>query len=314
MLLQIIPRERWGAVHEDGFGVAPLPAEEMWLHHSVALMPDIQWIDANGDGVDDSEVAAMRQLEEIGEDRFGRGISYTHGVVPSGRIYEGHGVDRQGAHTAGRNSRARAIVWLGNFDVHKPTRAMIRSTAWLLQEYVRRGWLRVARLNGGHQQAPDAQTACPGRHAMAAIPEINRLAAGPPIRLEDDDVELTDRLPAVKLSDGRSYTLTVGDVLHGLAQLIPGNGKANGPLTSHPHGQYVSRILAIPGLDAKLTALQAAVAADRDLDPAELARLTAAALLPLVEDIAREVAGADNTDLVDQLLAELGSTLTGKKA
>jgi hypothetical protein len=314
VLLEIIPREEWGAVHDDGFGDAPLPAEEMWLHHSAALMPDVEWVDRDRDGVDDSEAAAMRQLEAIGEDRFGRGISYTHGVVPAGRIYEGHGVGRQGAHTKGRNSRARAICWLGNFDVHKPTAAMIRATAWLLQEYVRRGWLLRPRLNGGHQQAPGAATACPGRYAMAAIPEINRLAAGPPITLEDDDVNLNDRLPAVKLSDGRTYTLTVGDVLHGLAQLIPGNGKASAPLTSHPHGQYVTRILAIPGLDAKLTAVQAAVVADRDLDPAELARLTAAALLPLVEDIAREVAGADNTDLVDQLLAELGSTLTGKRA
>lgn len=306
--MAIITRERWGARHEDGFGDAPLPAEEMWLHHSAALMPDVEWVDRDRDGVDDSEAAAMRQLEQIGEDRFGRGISYTHGVVPAGRIYEGHGVDRQGAHTKGRNSIARAIVWLGNFDIHKPTKAMIRATAFLLQEYVRRGWLRHARLSGGHQQAPGAATACPGKWAMAAIPEINRLAAGPPIRLEDDDVELSDRLPPIKLADGRMHTLTVGDVLHGMAQYIGGNGKATGPLTAHPHGQYVSRILAIPGIDAKLDA----IAAGGSVDVAELARLTGAALLPMVEDIARRVAGTDNAALVDELLAELGDALTAR--
>lgn len=182
----IISRERWGAVHEDGFGSAPLPASQVWLHHSVTLAPDIGWLDADRDGVDDDEERAMRTLEAIGESRFGRGISYTFLIPPSGRIYEGHGVDRQGSHTGGRNDIARAICLIGDYDTHKPTDAQIRSAAWLLQEGKLQGWWTSAQLNGGHRDLK--ATACPGRYAYLAIADINNQAAGPPIMPEEDDM------------------------------------------------------------------------------------------------------------------------------
>jgi hypothetical protein len=65
--------------------------------------------------------------------------------------------------------------------------------AALLQHGREAGWWRRARLDGGHQQAPGAQTACPGRHAMAVIPRINQLATGPPVGEipgEDDDEDM----------------------------------------------------------------------------------------------------------------------------
>lgn len=186
----IIGRARWGARHERGFGPAPLPASEVWLHHSVTIAPNLSFGDADRDGVDDDEERAMRTLEDIGEQRFGRGISYTFAVMPSGRSYEGHGVDRVGAHTAGRNSIARAIVLVGDYTRQAVTEAQVRAVAALLQHGRSAGWWRYARLNGGHQQAPGASTACPGRHAMAVIPRINRLAAGPPVSQlpEEDDM------------------------------------------------------------------------------------------------------------------------------
>lgn len=191
--LRIIGRARWGARHERGFGPAPLPASEVWLHHSVTIAPNLSHLDADCDGVDDDEERAMRTLEDIGEQRFGRGISYTFAVMPSGRVYEGHGVDRVGAHTANRNSIARAIVLVGDYSRQQLTQAQIHAVAALLQHGRKAGWWRQARLNGGHQQAPGAQTACPGRHAMAVIPRINQLAAGPPVGEppgEDDDEDM----------------------------------------------------------------------------------------------------------------------------
>lgn len=171
----IIPRSAWGARHERGFGPAPLPASEVWLHHSVTAAP-----------ADDpaAERAAMRTLESIGEQRFGRGISYTWLIPPSGRIYDGHGVDRQGAHTGGRNDRARAICFIGNYEANRPTAAQVRSAAWLLRHAKGNGWIRAARLNGGHRDLK--ATACPGRFAYAVIDDINRLAAGGPITEEVD--------------------------------------------------------------------------------------------------------------------------------
>jgi hypothetical protein len=67
---------------------------------------------------------------------------------------------------------------------------MLEATAQLLVHGRRAGWWRAARLNGGHQQAPGASTACPGRNSMAVIGSINARAAaieaGAPALTEDD--------------------------------------------------------------------------------------------------------------------------------
>jgi hypothetical protein len=182
-MVNIIERVTWGARYERGFGPAALPANEVWLHHSVTAMPPTNATVA-------LESSAMRTLESIGEQRFGRGISYTFAVMPSGRVYDGHGVDRVGAHTANRNTIARAIVLVGNYDTERVTNAQVRSVAALLQHgYAARWWTRRT-LNGGHQQAPGASTACPGRYAMSALSIINTLALGGPV--EEDDVTFED--------------------------------------------------------------------------------------------------------------------------
>lgn len=62
----------------------------------------------------------------------------------------------------------------------------------------RRGWWKTARLSGGHRDVK--ATACPGRYAYAAIPEINRRAAA--LENGDDDMTpqelLTHRVPLSK--------------------------------------------------------------------------------------------------------------------
>lgn len=187
-LLQIIPRAAWGARHKRGFGPAPLPALGAYLHQSVSLMPDLEWIDVDGDGVEDEEARAMLRLEDIGQERFGGGISYTWAIAPSGRIYEGHGEDRQGAHTIGLNDTTRGVVLMGRYQDTDPTPMQIRSCAWLLQDAHRRGVLRRPVLLGGHRDVK--ATECPGGRAYAAISRTNALAAGPPItdtpKLEED--------------------------------------------------------------------------------------------------------------------------------
>jgi hypothetical protein len=170
-MVEIISRARWGARHPNGFGFAPLPAAEVWLHHSVTLAPDLVWIDTDRDGVEDDEEKAMRLLEDIGQSRFGGGISYTWLIPPSGRIYEGHSVDRQGSHTVNRNSISRAICFIGNYDISKPTQAQIRSSALLLRDAKAAGWIAHPRLTGGHRDLKS--TACPGQYAYQAIPLIN---------------------------------------------------------------------------------------------------------------------------------------------
>lgn len=166
--MDIVSRSDWGAKYADGFKSAPIPAKEIWLHHSVTAAP----------AGSAAEVGAMRALERIGQERFGGGVSYTWAVMPSGAVYQGHSVTRQGAHTKGRNTIARAIVLVGNYQTKPVTDAQCNSIAALLRYGKAQGWIAHAKLNGGHRDAPGAQTTCPGMYGMQAISRINDMAAG----------------------------------------------------------------------------------------------------------------------------------------
>lgn len=165
--MRIIPRAEWGARHANGAGSAPLPARGLRLHHSTTIAPDLV-------PPFDDDYAAVRTLERIGQERFGRGISYTFAVTPVGLIFEGHSVDRLGAHTKGYNAVERAVVLVGNYQSVHPTGPQLDAVAWLLVHGWLSGWWPATDLTGGHRDT--SATACPGDAAYAAIPEINRRA------------------------------------------------------------------------------------------------------------------------------------------
>lgn len=167
--MEIRPRSDWGPRYRAGFGALSLPVRELWLHHSVTGKP---FSDLN------SERAAMRTLENIGQDRFGAGVSYTLAVMPSGRIYEGTGVGRIGAHTYRRNSFSHAFVLVGDYSRVGPTAVQQHAIAECLRDGKARGWWREARLTGGHRDV--RSTGCPGDAAYATITNINRLAGAAP--------------------------------------------------------------------------------------------------------------------------------------
>jgi hypothetical protein len=167
-------------VRPAGTGPAPLPASALYLHHTVTAA-------RNGPSI-------IRQVEAIGHQRFGAGISYTFLVTPDGTVYEGTGVARAGTHTRGLNRSGRAICCVGNYETTTPSPAMLRAVADLVRHGRSQRWW--GDLTGGHRDAPGASTACPGRHLQAAIPEIRSLArstpvtpsAPPPLPPEDDMV------------------------------------------------------------------------------------------------------------------------------
>lgn len=189
--MRLISRKQWGARYGDGYGDRPLPASEAWLHHSVTIAPDLKWVDADGDNVDDDEERAMRTIEDIGVQRFGGvyGFPYTFAVMPRGGVvYHGHRVGQMGAHTGGRNDVAIGIVLVGDYEARRPTEAQINAVAWLLRRCVALGWLKTPELTGGHRDVK--ATACPGQAAYDAIDEINRRAMNPQ---EDDMYTDADR-------------------------------------------------------------------------------------------------------------------------
>ena len=164
---RIIQRAEWGARHEDGFGPRRIGNLQVYVHHSVTIAPDLM-----PPFTDDYD--AVRQLERIGEARFGHGISYQFPITPAGLIFEGVSIDRVGAAIADYNTPTANIVWIGNYDVARPPLPMLQATDWLLHHGVAQGWWRNALVDGGHQDAPGAQTACPGRYAESVLGGLNR--------------------------------------------------------------------------------------------------------------------------------------------
>lgn len=165
----VITRAQWGAQYRAGFGSRKVGSLDKWLHHSVTAS-------AGPSATFDQDAATIRTLERIGQSRFGGGISYTFAITEAGRVFEGTGVDRIGAHTAGRNTGSAGIVLVGNYQDREPTAAQQAALVWLLQHGKASGWWQVAGLNGGHRDVKS--TACPGDAAYRLIPAINARAGG----------------------------------------------------------------------------------------------------------------------------------------
>jgi len=165
--VRIIGRNEWGARYADGSGPAPIPATELYLHHSTTATFGYE---------------GVRLLETIGNQRFGKGISYTFPVDPDGTVYEGHSVDRKGAHTKGHNTHGRAICLMGDYSTETPPTVMLASVVSLMAYGVGQGWWTAdaARNIRGHRDV--RATACPGDAAYACLPDIRtavtRLLAG----------------------------------------------------------------------------------------------------------------------------------------
>lgn len=166
---RIIPRAEWGAQFRNGFGARRVGSLDKWLHHSVTVAPDLV-------APFDDDYAAVRSLERIGQQRFGGGISYNFPITPVGLIFEGVGIDRIGAHTAGHNTTSVGIVLVGNYQSTPPTAQQEAAIAWLLNHGVAQGWWNFNALTGGHRDTKS--TACPGDAAYARIPAIDALADG----------------------------------------------------------------------------------------------------------------------------------------
>lgn len=178
--MQFITRAEWGAQYSNGEPgvILPMRWQDVWLHHSVTT-----WLPP--DATLEQEIAAVREIERIGQREFDQGMSYTRIIPASGRVFEGHGLDRRGAHTYRRNDSSRAICFIGNYEHDQPTPAQLRSAAAVVREWHASGYCPRPALSGGHRDV--YATACPGKHAYAAIPEINQLAtSGEPLNLEDD--------------------------------------------------------------------------------------------------------------------------------
>lgn len=166
--MKIYTRDEWGAQRDNGVANRPVRDLEKNFHHTVT-----KHLSQNASLQE--EMAQMRVIERIGQERFGRGISYNLLGFPSGRFYWGATIDRVSYHTgAGYNTRGIGFCWAGNYDVNRPTPQLIEASAQVLSLGVKLGWWRNATFTRAHRDVK--ATSCPGRFAFEAMRQINSRA------------------------------------------------------------------------------------------------------------------------------------------
>jgi hypothetical protein len=156
-----------------------------YQHHSVTLLGDSYFAALEKLGkskltrkerratkqfVIEAEKSHMRYLQGVA---FGRGfsdISYNHVVFPSGNIYRGRGWEFLGAHNDDENTSTLGLCAVGNYEVMKPTQALIQSCIWYFKKGRRLGRVKKGFFIRGHRDS-DA-TACPGKNLYAALDDI----------------------------------------------------------------------------------------------------------------------------------------------
>ncbi len=168
MRRRIRPRSSWTSTAPGGERI-PAPAE-WWLHHTAGPKP-----------IGGASATLAREEKLIRATRAyhvqGRGfqdIAYSWGEMPSERLYDLRGPFRSGGHTRGRNHVSYAVVIFGEYHTRDTvTRGMVQAIRYLVWKATVEEWVQPGTYpTGGHRQAPEAATSCPGDRAMAKLAKM----------------------------------------------------------------------------------------------------------------------------------------------
>ena len=155
--MNVITRAQWGAGPKRGSDVSPkLPWAEVVIHTEAGSQRS-----PASEGTEKGWIRAIEAFH-VGPSRGWDGIAYSFLIAPSGRIFEGRGWGRSGAHTEGRNSIAAGICFLGHGDKWPATDAQWASTRWLIGEGIRLGKLQRRPKITGHKDYSQKGKTCPG--------------------------------------------------------------------------------------------------------------------------------------------------------
>ena len=158
--MNIVPRNEWaGGIRPNGTpSPIPTPAPRLWLHHGAA---------------GSSTVATARGYARFHiRTRGWSDVGYSF-LVAEGKVLEGRGAGRQGAHTRNDNRESHGIVLCGDYSRTAPAQRDLDALRWLLSFGHARGWWPSPTFTGGHRDAPGSSTTCPGDRLHRLIPDIN---------------------------------------------------------------------------------------------------------------------------------------------
>lgn len=124
----------------------------------------------------DQEVRRLEGIDAYHRSLGWQGFGYSAMPCQSGRVYEGRGFFRSGAHTKGRNTKALAYVLPGNGDRTAMSDAAIDAAASWLREGVEAGALTEDFTLSGHRDY--SSKSCPGDKVYPQLPEVRERVSG----------------------------------------------------------------------------------------------------------------------------------------
>lgn len=155
-MASIITRAAWGAR-----AASPAANHVPWtsrtgfcVHHSGARADQ---------SVQEIQNFHMRPVSQGG--RGWRDVGYNFLIRSDGRIYEGRGWTREGAHVSGHNTATIGVCVIGNYETSAVPAAVTSALAWLYAEAQRRKGASLALTTHGRLAA----TTCPGKHLSAVV-------------------------------------------------------------------------------------------------------------------------------------------------
>lgn len=164
--MEVIARSVWGAAPpRAAIGRISGPVSDIFVHHTVTQS-----------GPADEEHRLMRGVQNVAFSRDFSDISYSFLIFPTGRVYEGRGWGKVGAHTKGHNSTSFAMSLVGNYDIEPMTDAQVGAIREMIAEGQRLNHITGNPRIRGHRSV--LQTACPGSNAFARLGEL-RPGGGP---------------------------------------------------------------------------------------------------------------------------------------
>lgn len=151
---RVVPRREWGARPPREVHHMSTDSGGVFIHHTAGAMPTTE----------DGERTEMRAIQRFHMDTRGyHDIGYSFVVAPSGRIYEGRGLDVEGAHTSGHNDTSYGLCVMGNYENSIPSDAVLVALRWLRREYLNLGDRPVRPHSSAYS------TACPGKNLRSRL-------------------------------------------------------------------------------------------------------------------------------------------------
>ena len=115
--------------------------------------------------------AAKRELRNIQRQHMDANgwsdIGYNFIIDGWGRVWEGRGYRRVGAHTLNHNTNTIGVSFMGNYEHMKLNERQLQGYHDLLRKLRAHGF-RIDAIKG-HRQMPDQSTACPGVNIMRQL-------------------------------------------------------------------------------------------------------------------------------------------------